>query len=240
MALTIEEIELIYTALRDQLTESQQKDFNSKINDSEEFKIEYETQRNIMNYLKAQQKIELKNELKKLYSSSKKTKSTTSFTSYLMAYKYGIAATIALIVCVSLFIFNSGKDNFDSLYLEYYEPYAGVPLLRGSDQDSLQIALSKYYNHNFEEALLIFKEIETPNRDLLIGNCYLNLSKLTEAKKAFENAIESKKGNTNAAKWYLALTYMKEENVQQSLLLLSELQNSEYGELAKKLLEDIK
>ncbi|MEQ9658632.1 hypothetical protein, partial [Fulvivirga sp.] len=75
---------------------------------------------------------------------------------------------------------------------------------------------------------------------LLIGNCYLNLSKLTEAKKAFENAIESKKGNTNAAKWYLALTYMKEENVQQSLLLLSELQNSEYGELAKKLLEDIK
>lgn len=240
MTLTLEEIELIETALRDQLTESQQKDFNSKINGSEEFKLEYLAQKNLIGHLKAQRKIELKNELKELYNYSKKPKSTTSFTSYLVTYKYGIAATIALIVCVSLLIFNPGKNSLNNLYLEYYEPFAGVPLLRGSDQDSLQIALSKYYNHNFEEALVVFEKIETPNKDLLIGNCYLNLSKLPEAKKAFEKAIESKKGNTNAAKWYLALTYIKEENTQQSLLLLSELQNSEYGELAKKLLEDIK
>ena len=160
----------------------------------------------------------------------------------------GIAASIAVLISVSLFVF---KDtNYDELYASYVH-IDEIPSLvtRGDDINKLlENAQLLFEDKKYQKATESFKEYhekETsidPLSYIYNGIAYTELNKFNEALAQFEllrnsNTLQSKKAN-----WYKALVFLKQKkkrklkDVLQTILL--DKSNYKYRE-AQELLEKI-
>ncbi|WP_299257123.1 hypothetical protein [uncultured Aquimarina sp.] len=130
----------------------------------------------------------------------------------------GIAASIAVLITISLFVF---KDtNYDELYASYVH-MDEIPSLvtRGEDANTLlENAQLLFEDKKYQEATESFatyheKEIAIdPLSYIYNGIAYIELNKFDEALAQFElltnsNTLQSKKAN-----WYKALVFLKEKN----------------------------
>ena len=82
--------------------------------------------------------------------------------------RYGIAAAFTIATTVFIWVITNKPRNVQELYAEYYTPYEGGPLLRGEEQDSMQMALSAYYQEDYPKALSLFLNLKSPKRLLRI------------------------------------------------------------------------
>lgn len=165
---------------------------------------------------------------------------------------WGWAAGLAAMLLMGFFYFWIAKSvSGETLYADNYEPYPSnvlASITRGDSGMTLQQqAVQAYENGRYEKAIPMLEEIlnkepENAGWQLVLGICYLENNDAEEAEKTLLKAAQ----NPNSlfyqqAQWYLALTYLKQNNKKQAASVLKDLaaQSGVYPQKAKQLLTEL-
>ncbi|HEV8514023.1 MAG TPA: tetratricopeptide repeat protein, partial [Cyclobacteriaceae bacterium] len=135
----------------------------------------------------------------------------------------------------------------EKLYTAYFEPFdsPGSGLTRGTNEVTLKTqAYEAYDNGNYKVAAQLFEQIVSEKEDaiaqLCLGNTYLAQNDLAKAEKVFTEMLTKQSELITQVKWYLALTYLKENKMERAKATLWEIsKSSTYGEKAQKLLKEL-
>jgi TolA-binding protein len=165
---------------------------------------------------------------------------------------YAIAASLALLIAVSAYIYYAGAADPAELYASHFSPYPNVvePTVRGADNESLSAQTFRAYEEgNFSKAADGFAKLLAllPDRHkeahmlLLLGNCNMALNRIPEAKRNFENCMQRSTELTMEASWYLGLCNLKEGNTEQAKALFRDVArtDTDYQAAAKELLDKL-
>jgi tetratricopeptide (TPR) repeat protein len=154
-----------------------------------------------------------------------------------------LAAAIALLIAFIPFYYQSPSN--DELFTAYFEPFdsPGSGVTRGINEVSDKgKAYDAYDNGRYEEAIVLFEKVGTddPNIHLCLGNAQLKVGQLDKAEANFNHLLAEHEDLVTPAKWYLALTYLKQNKIERAKSNLWQItKSSTYGEKAKKLLEEL-
>lgn len=161
-----------------------------------------------------------------------------------------IAASITLLITVYYFITLAPAPQ--ELYAQQFVPYPNVfePTVRGGNtmnvQDKRTEAFRAYDQGDYTTASKLFSELMTSHTEpgilLLLGNSNLILGKTQEAQNNFLELIANYEELEAQAKWYLALSYLKQGEAEKANLILQELSDPQvtYSKKAKELLDNMK
>jgi hypothetical protein len=164
-------------------------------------------------------------------------------------YIYAAAATIALLIGVygiTQYISISSKASPNKLFTEFYQPYQSDYIHR-SDQvtiNNLYLAFQAYENHEYNKAIGLFTKVTDADESIVIAYFYkgiacIETNNLAVATESFNKVLVNE---TNPyypqAKWYMALTMLKLNNISEAKQLLSWLASNDrfYGKKSKELL----
>lgn len=159
---------------------------------------------------------------------------------------YISAAAMILIACTAALLFFT-KSNSVRLFEEYYKPYPNiVPMVRGSESDfGLKAAMVLYNAGNYEQAVTEFDRIlssDTNNEKALFykGISLLSLGNADQAAFNFKQVLSKDESRLkNQSEWYLALSYLLNDNSQKAESLLTKIisENNYYSGSASELLD---
>jgi len=155
------------------------------------------------------------------------------------------AAGIILLVSLTAYFMREQTPLNEKLYTAYFEPFdsPGSGLTRGNNGVTIKTeAYEAYDNGNYKGAAQLFEQIVKEKEDaiaqLCLGNSYLELNDFTKAEKIFTDMLVKHSELITQVKWYLALTYLKENKMEHAKATLWEIsKSSTYGEKARKLLK---
>ncbi|MBS0000610.1 MAG: tetratricopeptide repeat protein [Cyclobacteriaceae bacterium] len=243
-----ENIDLIEKYLDDNLDPEELKLFNQKLNRDPEFhRLYFEMDRLVEGIRISARKTTLEEKLANLertlpFQKSENRKSGTPVVilmERMMQYKVAIAAVITLLF-VATFVLTTRDFGTDpgKLYAQYFEPLENFESrtkrsIENSDAELSQRAFQYYDQGDYQNALDIFKSLQNETLDktidpvsrwLYMGNAYMALGDTENAIPLFQQVIEANTGFVVNAKWYLALCYLKQENLQEAKKLLTELE----------------
>ncbi|MEM6263943.1 MAG: tetratricopeptide repeat protein [Bacteroidota bacterium] len=147
-------------------------------------------------------------------------------------YPYLMAAAITLLVLVGgAYLLNRPASNQELVSMYMDMPATG--LNRGpNNRQSLSQAIEKAESGNNKEAVQLFRAYIDQNPDarmarLQLAVCLIRLNELDAAKvelNGVKNDPQSLPSVTLRAKWYLALAYLKGDQVPEAIPLLMEVQ----------------
>lgn len=156
---------------------------------------------------------------------------------------YKIAAVLVVLMGIGALLWinsaNNEITNYEELYAAYYRPYRVEKHLRSGDSTAQQLKnlyASKEYEaviHSFEKDNL---NAYTDIQKLYIGNSYLLLNLEQKAVYVFQQ-IKSSSGLYEDALWYISLSYLKVENIKNTISTLDQIIsfNGRYLAKAKEL-----
>lgn len=241
--------ELINGYFEGSLSESQLAEFEVLLGTDEAFRTAYEFEKELQVALKKEER----KEIKELFSSlneneepgpEKRKSRLISMRPWLMA------ASIALVVGLGswMFFFTSPNINSEQLYLTHFAPYENVvhPIERGNQLEDLQSrAFTAYEEENYNKALQLFKELNIKQNDSYIdfyeAIVLMQLNQHKESVVLLKSYIENDGELTDRAHWYLALAYLKLDNIKDSKKELKKLiaLGSFKNDSAKRLLTEL-
>lgn len=219
--------ELINGYFEGSLSEGQLTEFEGLLKTDAEFKSAFEFEKELQLGLKKYDR----KEIKELFSSLNKTEEKSEGKVISMR-PWLVAASIALIVGLGswLFIFNSPDLNTAQLYAANFTAYDNVihPIERGNQIDDLKTkAFTAYENGEYLEALELFEELHTKQKDSYIdfysAMVLMQLNKQEDAIPLLKRYIEKEGELKDRASWYLALAYLKLDNIKESKVQLADL-----------------
>ncbi len=157
------------------------------------------------------------------------------------------AASVALLITVGIVWMQNRPPQNERLFVAYFQPFdsPGSGLTRGSSEENTKTkAYEAYDNARYAEAIKLFNEIiktvDDPISHLCLGNAQLENGQLEEAEKTFTHMISEHSELVTQSKWYLALTYLKENKMERAKATLWEIsKSSTYGEKARNLLKEL-
>jgi tetratricopeptide (TPR) repeat protein len=246
-----EEIELIERYLKKELSEFENTAFQQRLLSDRDFKVHYDEVRTSISGIQYSARKAVLEELKKFdstlpgISGRKGSGRTISPIVY-----FGIAASILILVVSTVLIYRfSNEVNPEQLYQSYYTIYPNIvdPTQRNDTTSANVISpgFRQYDLGNYEEAVSEFNESlkEGDNEFVLfyLAISYLELNRLNEAIEHFHNYIQNYSSLKSQAQWYLALSYIKNEqlaNARIPLQLIAE-DDSSYSEKASNLLNQL-
>ncbi|MDO5976241.1 tetratricopeptide repeat protein [Flavivirga jejuensis] len=136
----------------------------------------------------------------------------------------GIAATLTLLLGFGWYTFmKTDSINPQELYASNFELYPNTvyPITRGQGDDTIEHqAFMAYESDQHEEAITYFKTLKQgapPNYiDFYMGLSYLKTGNHENAIKRFTEVIEQKGNFDHEARWYLALSYLANKDIDQA------------------------
>jgi tetratricopeptide (TPR) repeat protein len=157
------------------------------------------------------------------------------------------AASVALLIAAGTWYNTNVASDPQQLFEAYFEAFdsPGSGLTRGNEGVTAKgAAYDAYDNGRYAEAIPLFENILANNNDpivlLCLGNAQLKVGKIEQAENTFTQLLTQHNDLITQAKWYLALTYLKEDKLDRSKAALWELaQSSTYGEKAQSLLKKL-
>ena len=171
-------------------------------------------------------------ELEEVEAPSKKTFSI---------YQLAIAASIALLL--GFFVFN--QFSADPTYSDFAN-YDQISLtVRGENDELLKDAEEAFNSKNYKEAEVLFNKIlkETPQNteiELYKSITLIETNQYSEADELLKNISETTSIYTNKAKWYLALSKLKQEDFEACKAVLKNIpEDAEDYNQAQKLLKKL-
>jgi tetratricopeptide (TPR) repeat protein len=161
-----------------------------------------------------------------------------------------LAAAAALVIAAALWFLvpTQSTNSYQALYTAYFEPFdsPGSGLTRSSEneQDLKARAYLAYDSKDYEEASRLFIDLlktkDDPIADLCLGSALLAQDKPEEAEKIFMHFLENHEDLLTQAKWYLALTFLRQGKIERTKATLWEVSTSStYGEEARELLKKL-
>ncbi|GHB25632.1 tetratricopeptide repeat protein [Mongoliitalea lutea] len=158
------------------------------------------------------------------------------------------AAAILIIAFALVFIRTfTPKDVHEDLFLTYFTPAENIhyPITRGNVDNELKLAFSAYESKNFEQALILFKQLQESNEfnelKLYLGSSYLAIGDTENALEVLIITNLDDESSRYRIQWYRALALVKSGNVEEAKTLLNDLVINGDFELkkAQKLLEKL-
>lgn len=158
-----------------------------------------------------------------------------------------IAASIIIAVGIWFFSFRDTRPLHERLFAQSFEAFdsPGSGLTRSETSTELTLkgkAYAAYDKGDYVVAIHLFKQELQKNDDaithLCLGNAYLASGDVTNAEETFFHMTTVHQDLITQAKWYLALTYLKQNKMEKTKATLWEIsKSSTYGEKARKLLK---
>lgn len=144
--------------------------------------------------------------------------------------RWAAAAAILFLLAGGYWVIGTQQQSGASLAETYLEPYPDRITTMGSEADALTQAMAAYNQGRYEEALASFAElpegaVSAELLNLYIGTSALETGQFTQAERTLQRTARSATDYAAAGKWYLALTYLKQEKVAQARPLLEELRS---------------
>lgn len=223
--------QLIDQYFSNELDETGRIHFQQKLETDTDFAAAFELRLEMETFLERHPQREmLKDKLKTLGKDFKEEK-TTKIISITQKRKQwlwvaGIAAAIALIaIIIWPFLFPS------SLY-EQYNQHRPLALQERSTSANLQ-AETAFNDKNFDLAYLALTEYlnDQPNdvrAQLALGISALELDRIPEAKRIFETIREGESAFSQSASWYLALTHIKQNELEEARAYLEQIPSGSF------------
>jgi tetratricopeptide (TPR) repeat protein len=147
-----------------------------------------------------------------------------------------IAAAVAGLIIIGSIAFWGGKHlTNDEIINQYYRSYEGGSVSRSSqsDADNDYSTGMEYYNiHDYKNAAIYFSKVlnndpENMESTMFYGTSSFEVKNYPEAKRSFSKVIDN---NNNLfiedAKWYLALCYLKTNDMTKASNELAAINNS--------------
>ncbi|MEL6919031.1 MAG: tetratricopeptide repeat protein, partial [Bacteroidota bacterium] len=156
------------------------------------------------------------------------------------------AASLVFLIGLAVFflLLNNGGQN--DLFKDYYTPYPIEDTIRGTNENRIDKASQSYARGEYKTAIPELNSLvsQFPDRTVLklyLGNCYLGTDQEKEAIRVFEQ-IKKEDGYYENAQWYLALSYLKDNDKNKSIATLENIvsYNGALKERALALLKKLK
>tara|TARA_R110002049_G_scaffold65035_1_gene170886 strand:- start:167 stop:901 length:735 start_codon:yes stop_codon:yes gene_type:complete len=155
-------------------------------------------------------------------------------------WQYAMAASVALLM--GIFMFN----NFSNPSYNDFNNYENISLtVRGESDDLLQTAERAFNNKEFAKAEVAFEQLITADASnaeikLYSGISNIELNNFVTADKLLADLGLGNSAYKNKAKWYLALSKLKQENYDASLEILKTIpEDTEDYEQVQKLIKKL-
>lgn len=164
---------------------------------------------------------------------------------------YRVASVAAIfVISFGLWMLFLTKPSTEELFAEYYQPYQVIDGQTRSNQENVnklfKDAVKSYRNNDFEASSLAFKELleidnTSPKMRLLFSITQIELQNYKLAITGLNHIINANGDFVVEAKWYLAMCYLKTDNIKDAKLLLKELSvlPGYYKNKAIELLEEL-
>lgn len=219
--------ELINGYFEGSLSEGQLTEFEKLLKTDAEFNSAFEFEKELQLALKK----EARKEIKELFSSLNEREGKSKG-KVISMQPWLAAASIALVVGLGswLLFFNSPDLNTNQLYAANFSPYENVvhPIERGNQlEDLLSRAFTAYEDEKYNEALQLFKELNVKQNDGYIdfykAIVLMQLNRHEESIPLLQHYIQNNRELKDRAHWYLALSYLKLDDVSNSKTELEKL-----------------
>lgn len=221
--------ELINGYFEGSLTQNTLKEVNRLLDTDTEFKNDLEFQKELKIALKKDER----QSIKALFSGLSETQSKKETKVIKMRF-WSAAASMLLLLGLSayFFLFNSAPINTADLYASNFVPYHNViqPIERSNQLEDIKTkAFSAYENKEYAVALQLFEELNVKQNDSYIdfykAMILMQLNKQEEAIPLLKNYISKEGELVDRAIWYLALAYLKIDEIEHSKAQLQALKN---------------
>jgi len=223
-----------------QLSTSEMKQFNEQLVSNFEFKKEFDFQKNLKQVIEVEEDEAFKKTLQN-YELEMKPKNHFKL--------WKIAASLLVLFGLSYFVLFQNNVSNEELFAQNFEPYRNVilPIERGDVSTDLKTqAFTAYEKGNYKNAISLFSKLQETQTNLYYvfykANSYLALENTKEAIPLLQKYIASNGTFTEKAKWYLALAYLKNNNIKEAKEILQniEKEKSYHYEKASQILQIIK
>ncbi|MFA5556781.1 MAG: hypothetical protein WCY06_06540 [Flavobacteriaceae bacterium] len=230
--------DLIEKYIQNKVTTEELAEVKRLIVEDVEFKDELSFQLELQEAVKREERQQLKQCLKNLEQKKKNNS--------LFPILWKVAAVF--VIGLGIFWFFNQPTDFEKLYAKNFEPYPNIvaPTVRNTTENEIQQAFNNYDTHNYKKAAIGFKTLYDKNKSDY-ANFYYAISLMAD--NQIEQAIEALE-NPNweipekyqiQTDWYLALGYLKLENVEKAKSYLKKVVTTEdiKSRQAQKLLSEI-
>lgn len=207
------------------------------------FIAEYNFQSNLKTAIKKEDDDNFRNLISELESKAR-SKDLLPRRSYV---KWMAAASIILLLGLSYFLTLNKKSSTDDLFVSYFEPYRNVvqPIQRGNEQqDEKSLAFLAYEKGEYDKAITLFSNLYSDTKEpyylFYKANALLKLEKAKEAVPLLLEHLKTKDTLTEKTNWYLALAYLKLNDIPNAKLTLEKvISDGNYKTMeAQKLLKE--
>lgn len=236
-----QDIQLMDAYLSEELSENERIDMERRLKTDAEFRQEFELYREGFIYLQARFKSELeRNAVEKNISQIGARyfeKQTPTKTSRIQFWKWGMAASVA--VLLGLFVF----DNLQQPQFTDYNHYAPLSLTVRGEQPLLTAEAAEAFNQkDFAKAAALlerlFTETASTEYELYLAISLIEINDFERADFHFNNLVSQPSPYQSQALWYAALSQLKQDNITACKVLLEQISpaSEEYAQ-AQKLLK---
>ena len=153
----------------------------------------------------------------------------------------GIAASIALLAMLSIFLMSPSASSLADKYFDA----TVISSTRGMgslDQAQFDQAVEYYEAKEYSKAAPLFDNVDSIVASYFAGNCYFNTEEFEKAEDRFKAVIEKKQTWVEHAEYNLSMTYLKLGKLDDARKLLSKIaadDNQDFQNLAKEALVDV-
>lgn len=157
-----------------------------------------------------------------------------------------VAASLLLLISIGFYFLFPAKPAAEELYAEYAKHEFLNIEQRGNTADSIATeAAGKFNDKKFIEALPLLQQyLQLRPDDIQVkfsmAICYLETGAYLDAENIFSATATAQTAYTEAAKWYLVLTALKQKDIEKCKALAKNITaNSPYFTKAKSLIEKL-
>lgn len=160
-----------------------------------------------------------------------------------MVFKWWMAAA-AILLIAAVWFYQSTTLTPDKLFARYFYTDPGLPVAMSSTSEySFYDGMVSYKEGNYDKAIEIWSRLKqdglpTDTLQYFLGVASLNKNDYTSALQYLLPLTENKTGEWHdKAIWYLALTYLKTNNIPEALIRLKELPDDRQAQALLKELQ---
>jgi tetratricopeptide (TPR) repeat protein len=220
-------IDIIELYLVGRLSVKEQKEFEERLKEDSELMKEYLKRKKIHDAISEENIMDLRFKLNKIKKS--RTIVRRMYRNPLVVYS-AAAVILILVVIGNFYLFSnkiSGSELFNSYYLTYpvLENYRSETVLNNREQIHYN-AFNAFEKGNYQESEEYFRQLldmdkSNPSTQFYMAMCEIELDKLNKSKQRLKELIkENNHAYFEQAHWYLALTYLKQNELKKAIKIL--------------------
>lgn len=236
--------DLIEKYLAKNMSDEEKKKFENQMQTNSELMKEFELHKDFDSFLNIKHERDaMQIQVKQIINNRRKSRSI------FVKRNYSIAASIVVLLSVSLFTYMFLPEKNERLYSKFYESYEFSSIERSTNEilDHTDKALLLYTDKKYNDFITYIEEQNLYNEnDFVLNLLYgVSLLEIEDAKKAipvFENLLREENMYSETINWYTALAYLKVNDIPNAKSKLNELilENGYYKDKALELMEFIK